>query len=157
MFFFRPLDLTQEPASYAEATTVNLFYATNRLHDVFATNGFYAEAGNFQQNNYGATQGLAGDPLLAEDLDGGGFNNASMTVPPDGRRPRMQMRLFNYTTPARSSSLDNSLIVPRVCSWGLDASDRRPGQFVCIVYYSKRWHGRRLERFLCDAVHSVQL
>ena len=111
MLFFRPLDLTQEPASYAEATTVNLFYATNRLHDVFATNGFYAEAGNFQQNNYGATPGLSGDPLLAEDLDGGGFNSASMTVPPDGRRPRMQMRLFNYTTPARSSSLDNSIIV----------------------------------------------
>ena len=110
MLFFRPLDLTQEPASYAEATTVNLFYTTNRLHDVFANNGFYAAAGNFQQNNYGAT-GLAGDPLLAEDLDGGGFNNASMTVPPDGQRPRMQMRLFNYTTPARSSSLDSSIIV----------------------------------------------
>ncbi len=108
--FAPPLDLTQEPATYAEASTVNLFYTTNRLHDIFANKGFYAEAGNFQRNNYDATRGLADDPIFAEDLDGGGFNNASMTVPPDGHFGRMQMRLFNYTTPARSSSLDNGII-----------------------------------------------
>ncbi len=110
LIFAPPLDLTQEPAAYAEASTVNLFYTTNRLHDVFANKGFYAEAGNFQRNNYDATRGLADDPIFAEDLDGGGFNNASMTSPPDGRFGRMQMQLFNYTTPARSSSLDNGII-----------------------------------------------
>lgn len=110
LIFAPPLDLTREPTTYAEASTVNLFYTTNRLHDVFANKGFYAEAGNFQRNNYDASRGLADDPLLAEDLDGGGFNNASMSVPPDGRRPRMQMQLFTNTTPARSSSLDNGII-----------------------------------------------
>ncbi len=133
LIFAPPLDLTQEPSTYAEASTVNLFYTTNRLHDVFANKGFYAEAGNFQRNNYDATRGLADDPLLAEDLDGGGFNNASMSVPPDGRRPRMQMQLFTNTTPARSSSLDNGIIAHEFCTWCYHSLNGWPQQFFWSV------------------------
>ncbi len=89
---------------------MNLFYVTNVAHDVFASKGFTAAAGNFQTNNYGAG-GVGGDPLLAEDRDGSGTNNANMSTPPDGFSPRMQMFDWTDATPDRSGSFDNGVIV----------------------------------------------
>ena len=109
LIFSAPMDLTQQPAAYSDATTLNLFYTTNVLHDVFASKGFDAAAGNFQTNNYGAG-GLGGDPLLAEDQDGSGVNNANMATPPDGTSPRMQMFVWTDTAINRNSSFDNGVI-----------------------------------------------
>ena len=110
LVFTPTLDLAQSPAVNADASTVNLFYVTNVLHDVFAAKGFNAAAGNFQTNNYGAA-GAGGDPLLAEDRDGSGTNNANMATPPDGTSPRMQMYDWTLTTPGRSGSFDNGVVV----------------------------------------------
>lgn len=109
LVFTPALDLNQSPAVNADASTVNLFYVTNRLHDVFAAKGFTAAAGNFQTNNYGAS-GLGGDPLLAEDRDGSGTDNANMATPPDGTSPRMQMYDWTLTVPSRSGSFDNGVV-----------------------------------------------
>lgn len=110
LIFTPPLDLTQGPVFNADASTVNLFYVTNAAHDIFAAKGFTAAAGNFQTNNYGAG-GLGGDPLLAEDRDGGGTDNANMATPPDGISPRMQMYDWTLTAPGRSGSFDNGVVV----------------------------------------------
>ncbi len=88
-----PLDLAQDPEDSLEASVVNLFYWNNLLHDLHYQYGFDEAAGNFQSNNYGRG-GLASDSVVADALDGGGFDNANFATPPDGSNPRMQMFLW---------------------------------------------------------------
>ena len=92
-----------------------VFYYVNKFHDhlLAAPIGFTEAAGNFQHVN-STGQGLAGDEIQTEPLDGantlccvGGqpvglpnnthVNNANFGTPPDGQNPRMQMFLFHYS------------------------------------------------------------
>ena len=75
------------------ASVVNLFYATNWLHDWFYDAGFDEAAGNAQADNFGRG-GLGGDAMHAQALDYSGTNNANMATPADGAPPRMQMYRF---------------------------------------------------------------
>jgi extracellular elastinolytic metalloproteinase len=104
-----PLDLTQGPSAYRPAAVTNLFYASNRIHDVLYHHGFDEAAGNFQLNNYGRG-GVGGDAVLAETQDGSRVNNANFATPPDGQQPRMQMFVWNLANPDRDSSLDNGIV-----------------------------------------------
>jgi extracellular elastinolytic metalloproteinase len=108
--FHFPLDLSQDPTVYKLAATTNLFYWNNVIHDVFYRYGFNEASGNFQVNNYGRG-GLGNDDVRAEAQDGGGFNNANFSTPPDGQRPRMQMYLWTGGTPRRDGDLDNGIII----------------------------------------------
>ncbi|NJN16564.1 MAG: hypothetical protein HC822_09965, partial [Oscillochloris sp.] len=95
--FDLPLDLNQAPATYRDAAIVNLFYATNRIHDILFNNGFDEAAGNFQVTNYSGL-GLGNDDVRAEAQDSSTgqssqFANANFSTPPEGQRPRMQMYL----------------------------------------------------------------
>lgn len=105
-----PLDLSQSPGSYRNAAITNLFYWNNLIHDVFLEYGFDEAGGNFQKQNYTQQQG-DNDAVRAEAQDGGGINNANMATPPDGTPPRMQMYLWNTTSPYRDGDLDNGIIV----------------------------------------------
>jgi extracellular elastinolytic metalloproteinase len=105
-----PIDLTMDPTTYADASTANLFYWNNVVHDVQYQYGFDEPAGNFQVNNYG-NGGLGNDGVRAESQDGAGMNNANFFTPPDGSAPRMQMFLFNITNPRRDGSFDAGIIV----------------------------------------------
>ena len=89
-----PLDLSQPPATSMSAALTNLFYAVNSVHDKLYALGFDEAAGNFAVNNYGKG-GEGNDPVLAEGFDGGGFNNANFSTPPDGYSGRMQMYLWS--------------------------------------------------------------
>jgi extracellular elastinolytic metalloproteinase len=71
----------------------NLFFLTNRIHDILYRHGFDEAAGNFQVNNFGKG-GRDGDPVQAEAQDGGGTDNANFATPKDGKAPRMQMFLW---------------------------------------------------------------
>jgi extracellular elastinolytic metalloproteinase len=92
-----------------------VFYFVNKFHDHLAADpiGFTEAAGNFQNVN-SSGQGLGGDAINTEPLDGantlccvGGqpvglpnnqhVDNANMNTPPDGVPPRMQMFLFHYS------------------------------------------------------------
>lgn len=81
------------------ASVVNLFYATNWLHDWFYDAGFDEAAGNAQANNFGRG-GLGGDAMHAQALDYSGTNNANMATPADGAPPRMQMYRFVNAAPS---------------------------------------------------------
>lgn len=104
-----PLDLTQAPSTYRPAAVTNLFYANNVIHDLLYQYGFDEAGGNFQQNNYG-NGGLGSDHVLAEAQDGAGVNNANFATPPDGSSGRMQMFLWNTTSPNRDGDFDNGII-----------------------------------------------
>jgi extracellular elastinolytic metalloproteinase len=93
LFFEFPIDADQEPTTYVEAATVNLFYSNNMIHDISYAYGFDEVSGNFQQNNYGRG-GTAGDPVRARAQDSGGTNNATFSSPPDGSSGTMRMYIW---------------------------------------------------------------
>ena len=91
------------------AAVTNLFYLNNVIHDKLYRHGFTAAAGNFQTNNFGLG-GSGNDPVNAEAQDGGGTSNANFSTPNDGSRPRMQMYLWNQSTPNRDGDLDSDVV-----------------------------------------------
>lgn len=95
-----------DTATQRKAGLAQLFYTVNWLHDWFYDSGFDESAGNAQTLNYGRG-GFEGDSIKAEGQDRGGFNNANMSTPADGARPRMQMYLW---TPASLSRVSASSI-----------------------------------------------
>ena len=105
-----PLDLSQDPASYGEASTVQLFYWCNYIHDRVYDLGFTEAAGNYQKDNLGRG-GAGNDAVLAEAQDGSGVNNANFTPMPDGIPGRMQMFIFDGPTPRRDGSLDAEVVL----------------------------------------------
>jgi cysteine-rich repeat protein len=94
LVFNFPLDLLDEPAQYASAAIVNLFFQANRAHDLFHRYGFDEASGNFQTDNYGRG-GLGGDALRADAQDGARLDNANFATPPEGTPPRMQLFLWS--------------------------------------------------------------
>lgn len=97
---------TQQPTGYTPASTTNLFYMTNIMHDIWYNYGFDEANGNFQQNNYGRG-GVAsgtGDVVQADSQDGYSqttptLNNANFTPTNDGARPRIQMFMWTLGAP----------------------------------------------------------
>jgi extracellular elastinolytic metalloproteinase len=120
---------TQDPAQAPttaqnqNVAQVNLFYISNLVHDVHYHYGFTEAAGNFQVNNYGRG-GSGNDAVQADAQDGGGFNNANFSTPPDGQAPRMQMYLFTSTSPQRDGDLDNDVVTHE---YGHGVSNRLTG------------------------------
>ena len=92
-----------------KAAQVNLFYWTNRFHDILYNFGFTESAGNFQANNFNFG-GKGNDAIQADAQDGSGVNNANFTTPPDGRAGRVQMFLWNGS-PQLDGSFDQSVIL----------------------------------------------
>ncbi len=101
--FNYPVDFTQNAATTANrnAAITSLFYWNNIIHDFTYQYGFTEAAGNFQADNLGRG-GLGNDYVRAEAQDGGGANNANFSTPADGSSGRMQMYLWNPSTPAYS-------------------------------------------------------
>lgn len=104
-----PINLNQSPSNYQDAAITNLFYWNNIMHDVWYRYGFNEVSGNFQQNNYGRG-GQGNDYVYADAQDGYSMNNANFSAPPDGNNPRMQMFLWNQTSPNRDGDLDAGII-----------------------------------------------
>ena len=96
-------DHTAEPTatpSQSEAAAVNAFFLVNWMHDWYYDSGFTEATGNGQLNNFGRG-GVAGDPLLITSQAGANVglrNNADMSTPADGARPRMRMFLWTAGT-----------------------------------------------------------
>ncbi|MCJ8154660.1 T9SS-dependent M36 family metallopeptidase [Chryseobacterium sp. SSA4.19] len=88
-----PYDPTALSYTNLAAATTNLFYISNKVHDIFYKFGFTESARNFQSNNFG-NGGLDDDEVFAQSQDGGGFNNANFASYPDNYNPVMQMYLW---------------------------------------------------------------
>jgi Fungalysin/Thermolysin Propeptide Motif./Fungalysin metallopeptidase (M36). len=94
------VDLLTQPgvnSTQRRGAVTQLFYDVNFLHDWFYDSGFNEAARNAQNDNYGRG-GAGGDAIRAEAQDYFGRNNANMSVPSDGNRPRMQMYLWDAVT-----------------------------------------------------------
>ena len=105
LIFDFPFSTDIEPGDMIPASTTNLFYMNNMMHDLSYLWGFTEEAGNFQQNNYG-NGGAAFDYVNARgqfgglDPEGNGaLNNATFGTPPDGGNGTMTM--YHWSTGSR--------------------------------------------------------
>ncbi|GGY52182.1 M36 family metallopeptidase [Parvularcula lutaonensis] len=109
--FIYAADLGADPATTQNQRVAiqNLFYLNNRIHDILYAAGFDEAAGNFQEDNFGRG-GAGSDSVNAEAQDGGGVNNANFATPSDGYNPRMQMYLWNLTSPYRDGDLDSDIV-----------------------------------------------
>ena len=108
-----PLDLSQAPLTYTNASTVQLFYWINRYHDELYQLGFTEAAGNFQNDNFGRG-GLGNDRVIGYVQAGAsvGFaNNAFFSTPPDGLNGEMAMFVFDGPNPDRDGDLDAEVIL----------------------------------------------
>jgi hypothetical protein len=101
--------VVRTPAPNQQFNTTNLFYWNNLMHDLSYIYGFTETARNYQNDNIGRG-GNQGDYVLAEAQDGSGVNNANFSPGADGIRGRMQMYLWNATTPAIDGDADNGVI-----------------------------------------------
>jgi len=91
-----PIDFDHNLYDSPDASTTNLFYMNNTMHDVWYQYGFTEEAGNFQVNNYG-NGGNDGDEVYAFGQTGetaGMMDNAMFGTPPDGQNPYMIMFMW---------------------------------------------------------------
>lgn len=94
--FDRTYDTALAPnvnAAQQQAGITQLFFDINQLHDWFYDRGFNEAAGNAQTNNF-SRGGAGNDSIRAEAQDVGGTDNANMSTPADGARPRMQMYVW---------------------------------------------------------------
>lgn len=97
-------------ANQIQASIANLFYINNWLHDFYYDAGFDEASGNAQTVNYSG-MGIAGDNIRAEAQDSSGTNNANMSTPADGGRPRMQMYVWSGIAPSSVTLSGNSTAV----------------------------------------------
>jgi len=109
-----------------KAAVLQMFYNVNFFHDWYYVSGFTEAAGNAQADNYGRG-GVQGDSIIAEGQDFAARNNANMSTPADGGRPRMRMYLFDgiadrhaLFTPTGGSQSDYATGQPT--GWGLPAT-----------------------------------
>ncbi|HZE50157.1 MAG TPA: M36 family metallopeptidase, partial [Jatrophihabitantaceae bacterium] len=137
-------------ANQSRTATQN-FYFINKYHDHLAAApiGFTEAAGNFEQVN-ASGQGLGGDAVLDQPLDGantanglpdgGHIDNANFATPPDGQAPTMQMYLWHE--PGTTFAQD-----PFLASSGSDDSD---------IVYHEYTHGLS-HRLVVDATNTPAL
>jgi uncharacterized repeat protein (TIGR01451 family) len=109
-----------DPANtaYRMGVVTNLFFWSNRYHDLLYKLGFTEAARNFQQDNFGRNPtGLTlaarngNDRVLAEAQDFSGTNNANFSTGADGSSGRMQMYIWPNTSPRRDGDVDQEIIL----------------------------------------------
>ncbi len=96
LYTFDPTLGAQANKTQSVASVVNLFYVNNWLHDWYYDAGFKEINGNAQTDNYGRG-GVGNDSIKAQAQDLSSVNNANMSTPADGGRPRMRMYVFTGT------------------------------------------------------------
>jgi uncharacterized protein (TIGR03437 family) len=141
-----PIDFTSAPtnSNAQKAAQVNLFYWTNRYHDILYSFGFTEAAGNFQANNF-SLGGVGGDLVQADAQDGSGTSNANFSTPPDGQPGRMQMYLWNTANPQIDGDFDAGVIIHEL-SHGL--SNRLVGNANGLVGSQSRGMGEGWSDFV---------
>ncbi|HEX7295900.1 MAG TPA: M36 family metallopeptidase, partial [Pyrinomonadaceae bacterium] len=97
-------------ANYRNGIVTDLFFWSNRYHDILYQLGFTEAARNFQLNNFGRG-GLGNDFVRAEAQDSASTNNANFSTPADGQLPRMQMFIFTGPNPDRDGDLDHEVVI----------------------------------------------
>lgn len=88
-------DISGYITSYTDYATRQLFYSSNKMHDILYHYGFDEISGNFQETNY-TGQGLGADYVQVSSHDGNGLNNAQFFLAEEGSVPTLRSYLWYY-------------------------------------------------------------
>ncbi len=106
-----PIDLSQQPSTFRDASIVQGFFTANWHHDVLHGLGFDEPFANFQQDNFGRG-GVGGDRINLDMQDGAGTNNANFSSGgSDGSSARVQMFIFTGPNPDIDGGLDSQILI----------------------------------------------
>ena len=117
-------NVAAEPAASTtqrKAASIQQFYWVNWLHDDYYDAGFAEVDGNAQLDNYGRG-GLGNDSIKSEGQDNTGTcapncsNNANMSTPADGGRPRMQM--YVWSSADRTMTVNGTTYLAGTAAYG---------------------------------------
>ncbi|RYP21257.1 hypothetical protein DL767_009309 [Monosporascus sp. MG133] len=92
------------------AALTQIFYTTNKYHDLLYTLGFTEVSGNMQMDNFGLG-GRGNDDVYVRIQYWNGRNNGMFSQTRDGGRPFMTMYLFDRTNPERDVAFDNGFVI----------------------------------------------
>ena len=123
--FLYTYDLTKSPVvsrAQSVASVVNMFYVVNWLHDWYYDAGFKEIHGNAQTDNL-ERGGLGNDSIRAQGQDIAGFDNANMSTPADGARPRMRMYIFKGIGGAATTAGPSLQRISGIAGFGLTSFD----------------------------------
>ncbi|CAA7197056.1 T9SS-dependent M36 family metallopeptidase [Chryseobacterium potabilaquae] len=87
-------NITGDYTANEDAVVTNLFYTSNKAHDIFYQFGFTESARNFQQNNFG-NGGLGNDFVLTEAQNMEERNNSYFSSTPEGTPGAMTLFLWS--------------------------------------------------------------
>lgn len=106
-----PINLNNDPSTYADASVVHMFYWQNWYHDTLYGYGFTEAAGNYQQDNFNRG-GLGNDPIIAHTQFGAsvGIADNSFFIPaPDGQSGNIVEFVFDFPSPVRDGAVDQEV------------------------------------------------
>lgn len=92
------------------AALAQIFYTTNKYHDLLYTLGFTEAAGNMQDDNFDEG-GKGNDRVYVLTQHWSGKNNGKFSQSTDGSQPFMTMYLFDSTDPERDVAFDNGFVI----------------------------------------------
>ncbi|QRV95423.1 extracellular metalloproteinase MEP [Ceratobasidium sp. AG-Ba] len=101
----------------ANATVTQYFYLANIFHDLMFLYGFDEESGNFQQYNFGRSEGEQ-DAVIVNVRDGNSIENTSFTATPDGQSAYYQVNAWSFCNPLGSEEIETRALFMRY-PWGL--------------------------------------
>lgn len=130
LVFDFPADFSQHPSTFQDASTAQVFYMNNVIHDVMYHYGFDEASGNFQSNNYG-NGGAEGDPVDA-NVQILNWCNATFGTPSDGSDPTMSLYICTSPNPDRDVGFDTGVVIHE---FGHGISNRLtggPGTTACL-------------------------
>jgi extracellular elastinolytic metalloproteinase len=116
---------SEQPTSATNraASSIQLFYLLNTLHDILYQYGFTEAAGNFQTSNFNKG-GRGNDRVIINHQSKSGVNNANFATPPDGQSGVMNMYLWTLSSPQKDGSMDATIPIHE---YGHGVSNRLTG------------------------------
>ncbi|KXS94222.1 hypothetical protein AC578_10707 [Pseudocercospora eumusae] len=151
LVFEAPFSESWEPAEYINASTIQLFYTSNKFRDILYVLGFDEEAGNFQTSNFG-NGGSGSDSVILNTQDGSGLNNANFATPPDGQQGRMRMYVFNQSTPHRDSSFEAGIVIHEYTHGLTNRMTGGPANSRCLAVLESGGMGEGWSDFYATAI-----
>jgi extracellular elastinolytic metalloproteinase len=137
---------------YGNASVTQLFYTTNKYHDLLYLLGFTEAAGNFEANNNGAG-GQGNDMVLLDAQDTTSKNNGAFATPPDGSPGRITLYMFDRNgLPERDPSFDAAVVIHEYTHGVSNRLTGGPANAQCLSLPEARGMGEGWSDFMAIAL-----
>ncbi|QRV95445.1 extracellular metalloproteinase MEP [Ceratobasidium sp. AG-Ba] len=117
----------------ANATVTQYFYLANTFHDLMFLYGFEEESGNFQQYNFGRSEGEQ-DAVIVNVRDGNSIENTSFTATPDGQSAYYQVNARSFCNPLGREEIETRALFHALSLGLVSRLTGGPRDLTCLGY-----------------------